>query len=660
MMAATLDLTPKPFRNIGLTQKNPYDSLHRPKLQASLQARARTPEDVNAPPISSSDDDSVADGEGAGAGVLDDSPLEGGKSETNRHTFREVSSPNTEIYKDPADILPTVWASSKESGSWNGSQSSQKRKKDVVDEDEDEDLFGRMLNLSQSKRRKTPYGGSSQHNAQKNTSSNIHLGPTTKGGTKPAKKTKVPETKSAKHPLRTLRGQDAAMAIGMSIVPAESCETDVETVDKLDQAEGQKGRNIPSNETTPRSQRASQRSSGTTQGSSQASPKKGFKKPRKLSPKKAAPTKHKFGLSPRSIPVPAAKADTGRPTRSSASVREALVLADPDDFPAERPPNTADVERFALSSEIQDAANLAKEKLGLLVTQYKPPPSSKTASSLPSADHDDASSTSALSSPPSASPDTSPTQRTIEYMMNVTVFSRAADPPNCPVCKEEVDREFLKEYTGNKWLNIRQQAQFCKAHKKRTAELEWEKGGYPGIDWHHFDERLKEYHDTLDDILQRRRSSFYRNAFEDVMKSGKERTLHKNMMNEDELEELTPGYYGSRGASMMCVFCCVSNFIIHSLITSRVENIMSRFSLKLRRLTATDKLISSGGISSYVQAVLVPELAVLLVKDDMSVDDERARNILRDSANVGNILNEEEDEVIRDPDLDEKVVVEVI
>ena len=78
---------------------------------------------------------------------------------------------------------------------------------------------------------------------------------------------------------------------------------------------------------------------------------------------------------------------------------------------------------------------------------------------------------------------------------------------------------------------------------------------------------------------------------------------------------------------------------------------MTTFSSQIRRLAASDKIISSGGVSGYVQAVLVPELAVLLVKEDMRVDDEEARGILQESIEIGDLLNEEEEEVI-----DRKVV----
>lgn len=77
---------------------------------------------------------------------------------------------------------------------------------------------------------------------------------------------------------------------------------------------------------------------------------------------------------------------------------------------------------------------------------------------------------------------------------------------------------------------------------------------------------------------------------------------------------------------------------------------MTSFAPKVRRLAASDKLIASAGVAGYVQAVLAPELAVMLVMEDMRVDEDEARAILRDSKEIGDLLNEEEDEVIRDED----------
>ena len=54
----------------------------------------------------------------------------------------------------------------------------------------------------------------------------------------------------------------------------------------------------------------------------------------------------------------------------------------------------------------------------------------------------------------------------------------------------------------------------------------------------------------------------------------------------------------------------------------------------------------SGGVSGFVQAVLVPELAEQLVREDMKVSGERARELIADSAELGDLLNPEVDEKI--------------
>lgn len=75
---------------------------------------------------------------------------------------------------------------------------------------------------------------------------------------------------------------------------------------------------------------------------------------------------------------------------------------------------------------------------------------------------------------------------------------------------------------------------------------------------------------------------------------------------------------------------------------------MLKFASRIRKRGGSDPLVSAGGVAGFVQAVLAPELAVMLVRDDMSVDEERARVILSESSEIGNLLNEEEDELIRD------------
>lgn len=59
--------------------------------------------------------------------------------------------------------------------------------------------------------------------------------------------------------------------------------------------------------------------------------------------------------------------------------------------------------------------------------------------------------------------------------------------------------------------------------------------------------------------------------------------------------------------------------------------------------------------------VLVPELTVMLVKDDMSLEnDEEARAVLKESSNIGDLLNKEEDDhVERDEEEDRQLTWEV-
>lgn len=99
-------------------------------------------------------------------------------------------------------------------------------------------------------------------------------------------------------------------------------------------------------------------------------------------------------------------------------------------------------------------------------------------------------------------------------------------------------------------MSLRQQAQFCMSHKERSAESEWVERGYPEIDWQQLDTRIAKYYTLMDDILSQRKLSFYRNAFEDSLKSGKNRTLQECLLK-GEIDTTSPGYYGGRGAKVM-------------------------------------------------------------------------------------------------------------
>ena len=79
---------------------------------------------------------------------------------------------------------------------------------------------------------------------------------------------------------------------------------------------------------------------------------------------------------------------------------------------------------------------------------------------------------------------------------------------------------------------------------------------------------------------------------------------------------------------------------------ARMDTIITRFASKIRNLTPLDPLMKAAGVSGFVQSVLVPELTVMLVKEDMDVGDEDARQIMRESMEIGELLNEQPDDVV--------------
>ncbi|KAL8965526.1 MAG: hypothetical protein Q9197_006474 [Variospora fuerteventurae] len=211
----------------------------------------------------------------------------------------------------------------------------------------------------------------------------------------------------------------------------------------------------------------------------------------------------------------------------------------------------------------------------------------------------------------------------------------ASPKTQCQICKEFISRLFVEEFASSAVLSVRQQQRLCKAHRVRSAEGTWKAKGYPSVDWNSFPQRLAKYDSALTDVLSGTTSSFYRNAYEDQVKAGVNRTLQQTLMSGSNSEDLKRGYYGTKGARMI------------------MDHLMSRFAARIRRRAATDKLVSAAGVAGFVQAVLAPELVVMLVKDDMQVDEEQARVVLEESSEIGHLLNEEEDETIIDVGEDE-------
>jgi hypothetical protein len=199
-----------------------------------------------------------------------------------------------------------------------------------------------------------------------------------------------------------------------------------------------------------------------------------------------------------------------------------------------------------------------------------------------------------------------------EFDISMTVEGR------CPMCNQPCDGSELKKWGT---MNTRQQEKFCRSHRKTNAEKRWNSKGYPEIDWEKLDSRILQHHDFIKRLLNGA-DCHYRHAFDELVAAGKGRSLRKMEAN------LIPGYYGSRGLNTIS------------------DHVIGAFSELLSEMSVDDELISKRGTTTFVQSVIVPEVAVQLIMEDMSIDEVEARDVLAESSNVGEIVNEEIRDVV--------------
>lgn len=229
--------------------------------------------------------------------------------------------------------------------------------------------------------------------------------------------------------------------------------------------------------------------------------------------------------------------------------------------------------------------------------------------------------------------------------------------PRCPICAERIEQEFWDKFQdeiSHRRMNLRLQEKFCQAHKSRTADDVWLDRGYPKIDWSALKSRLNAHQDHIHAVLDGDFESPYYKQHAKLVTDIKNRS-NTSAAASGRFTGLRAGYYGTKGEKVMYVFRdpAISNL---SLIQSRAETIIQTFSNKLRSLSKTDPLMASGGasggVSGYVHAILVPEMALGLIMEDMNCDRDRAEIILADSADIGELFNAEEDEKVPQVEID--------
>ncbi|CAN8099267.1 unnamed protein product [Discula destructiva] len=203
-------------------------------------------------------------------------------------------------------------------------------------------------------------------------------------------------------------------------------------------------------------------------------------------------------------------------------------------------------------------------------------------------------------------------------MDETSVQTRQLEPGMalCPMCDEQVEEGLLTTFSKGEKMKLAQQAKFCRMHKKNAAEKTYKTRKYPNVDWTTLRARIKRHHDYLKSLIMGTQSHFGDILTENI-RIGQDRTLLTTK------EYPTPGYYGLRGMNIM------------------TEVVTERFSGLLRKRAPIDTRISGRGYTGFVQSVLVPELAVKLIQEDLSLDEAKARELMIESRAVGEILNDE-------------------
>jgi hypothetical protein len=209
----------------------------------------------------------------------------------------------------------------------------------------------------------------------------------------------------------------------------------------------------------------------------------------------------------------------------------------------------------------------------------------------------------------------------------------AAEGSECPICRAPVESEYYWEYWAGAEKTVKNQNKFCHAHRTTSAWEEYRSEGYPDIIWEGLPQRIRKHRMELYKILNNDRPSVYRDRYEPIALTGKaaavpsrRKDLPDHLLQELEAcaiddQSTFPGYYGPHG---------------RRVITETVMKI-----LKNEIKNCSDAVVQGSGPATFVQAVLVPETAIMLIMEDNCVDREEAEEIRERTYDIGMLLNEE-------------------
>ncbi|KAJ4382873.1 hypothetical protein N0V86_002098 [Didymella sp. IMI 355093] len=251
--------------------------------------------------------------------------------------------------------------------------------------------------------------------------------------------------------------------------------------------------------------------------------------------------------------------------------------------------------------------------------------------------------------PPSSAPQ--------EDMDNVDDYVRelpaeAEEGTACPICNDPVDQDYYWTFWKGLSKTVKNQAAFCHTHRKATAQQEYLAEGYPSvsgvpsIDWPKLPDRIKKHRMALYSILTNETPSTHRTRYAPLALTGKAAAVPSKRTDlspskQHELETYAldsnavyPGYYGPRG---------------RRLIT---EAVMALLSAEIKR--SADPVVQTSGPATFVQAVLVPEVAARLIMEDLQCDQEQAEEVREATFEMGALLHEEVEDMVELAEGDEE------
>jgi hypothetical protein len=242
--------------------------------------------------------------------------------------------------------------------------------------------------------------------------------------------------------------------------------------------------------------------------------------------------------------------------------------------------------------------------------------------------------------PDSSLPESSAPQEALENLHSYIekLPEEAEEGSTCAICKASVEPRKYWDFWEGKDKTIKNQNLFCRQHRTSSAWDEYRREGYPNIDWITLPRRIKEHRMDLFKILNNDKPSGYRDRYEPVALTGKAAAVPSKRSDlpdhvREELdsyalddESIFPGYYGPHGRRVI------------------TESVMKMLKNEIKN--CTDPVVQGSGPATFVQAVLVPETAILLIMQDCKVHREDAEEIREKTYDMGMLLNEEiEDEL---------------